>query len=244
MSTIGNSLIFSKIAEKPIIPVGTLCEVDGVNVRLTGKTNNECIYHNTCDFTIKQKDNYLYYRWLDKQFEDIFKEKEKNDEKIRNDKNSELVDIFKKYSYLPKNDSKKAIILSKENNLKLMEEIYATIQKMFKEKKITSTVQQRFLIKNGFNSSAYLSKFSELDFFKQVELLIAFIRVLLKSNVSNQGKILDLGRDIEKKKNKDDARTAIIDFKKMLKYNIVSVLLKNQQQVSKLRKQQFLKNNV
>ena len=206
--------IFSKIAEKPIIPVGTLCEVDGVNVRLTGKTNNECIYHNTCDFTIKQKDNYLYYRWLDKQFEDIFKEKEKNDEKIKNDKNSELVDIFKKYSYLPKNDSKKAIILSKENNLKLMEEIYTTIQKMFKEKKITSTVQQRFLINNNFDSFVYLSKFSELDFFKQVELLIAFIRVLLKSNVSNQGKILDLGRDIEKKKNKDDARTAIIDFKK------------------------------
>lgn len=213
--------IFSKIAEKPIIPVGTLCEVDGVKLRLAGKTGENCVYHNTCNLTLKQKDNYLYYRWLDKQFEDIFKEKEKNDEKIKKGLNSELVDIFKKYSYLPKNNSKKAIILSRENNLKLMEEIYEIVQKLFENKKVTVTVQQRFLINNNFDSSAYLSKFSKLDFFNQLELLIAFIRILLKSDVSNQGKILDLGCDVEKKKNKDDLKTSVSDFHKTvkIKYN-------------------------
>lgn len=217
--------IFSKIAKKPIIPVGTLCEVDGVKVRLAGKTKGSCVYHNTCNLTLKQKDIYLYYRWIDKQFEDIFKEKEKNDKKIKEGQNSELVDIFKKYSYFPKNNSKKAIILSRENNSKLMEEIYETAQRLFDNKKVTTTVQQRFLINNNFNSSAYLSKFSELDFFKQVELLVAFIRVLLKSDVSNQGKILDLGCEIDKKKDKDqdkcDFRTALGDFNKTveIKYN-------------------------
>ena len=220
--------IFSKISEKPIIPVGTLCEVDGVKVRLAGKTNDRCVYHNICELTLKQKTNYMYYRWLDKQFEDIFKEKEKNDEKIKKGLNSELVDIFKKYSYLPKNDSKKAIILSRENNLKLMEEIYSTVQKLFENKKVTTTVQQRFLINNNFDLSAYLSKFSELDFFKQIELLIAVMTVLLKSNVSNQGKILELGIDNEKKKEKnknknkkdvDDVRTSVGQFTKNLEIN-------------------------
>lgn len=204
--------ISSKIAKKPIIPVGTLCEIDGVKVRLAGKTGKNCLYHNTCNLTLKQKDNYLYYRWLDKQFEDIFIEKGKNAEKIKNDENSDIVVIFKKYSYLPKNNSKKAIILSKENNLKLMKEIYETVQKLFENKKVTTTVQQRFLLDNNFDLTTYLSKFSELDFFKQIELLVAFIRILLKSNVSNQGKILDLGCDTQKKKNKDEIRTAIIDF--------------------------------
>lgn len=215
--------IFSKIAKKPIIPVGTLCEVDGVKVRLAGKTNKSCVYHNTCNLTLKHKDNYLYYRWLDKQFEDIFKEKEKNDEKINKGLNSELVDIFKKYSYLPKNNSSKAIILSKENNLKLMAEIYEIVQKLFENKKVTTTVQQRFLINNNFDLSLYLSKFSALDFFKQVDLLIAVIKVLLKSDVSNQGKILDLGLDIENKKDKDkgDLKTSVGDFSKTveIKYN-------------------------
>ncbi len=206
--------IFSKIAKKPIIPVGTLCEVDGVKVRLAGKSAENCVYHNTCNLTLIHKDNYLYYRWLDKQFDDIFKEKEKNEEKIKKGQNSELVDIFKKYSYLPKNNSSKAIILSKENNLKLMAEIYDIVQKLFEDMKVTTTVQQRFLIENKFDSSAYLSKFSELDFFNQVELLIAFIRVLLKSDVSNKGKILDLGCDIEKKKNKDELKTSVSDFHK------------------------------
>lgn len=213
--------IFSKIAQKPIIPVGTLCEVDGVKLRLAGKTGDNCVYHNTCNLTLRNKDNYLYYRWLDKQFEDIFKEKEKNDEKIKKGLNSELVDIFKKYSYLPKNNSKKAIILSKENNLKLMEEIYEIVQKLFENKKVTVTVQQRFLINNNFDSSTYLSKFSELDFFNQLELLIAFVKILLKSDVSNQGKILDLGCDIEKKKNKEQLKTSVSDFRKTveIKYN-------------------------
>lgn len=223
-----NTSVFSKISKNPIIPVGTLCDIDSVKVRLAGKTNDRCVYHNTCNLTLKQKANYLYYRWLDKQFEDIFKEKEKNDEKIKKGLNSELVDIFKKYSYLPKNNSKKAIILSSENNLKLMEEIYATVQKLFENKKVTTTVQQRFLIKNNFDQSAYLSKFSELDFFKQIELLIAIMTVLLKSNVSNQGKILDLGIDNEKKKEKnknknkkdvDDVRTSVGEFTKNLEIN-------------------------
>lgn len=122
---------------------------------------------------------------------------------------------------MPKNDSKKATVLSRENNLKLMEEIYETVQKLFEDMKVTTTVQQRFLINNNFDSFAYLSKFSELDFFNQVELLIAFIRVLLKSDGSNQGKILDLGCDIEKKKNKDDLKTSVSDFHKTvkIKYN-------------------------
>lgn len=190
--------VFSKISEKPIIPKGTLCEIDGVKVRFAGKTGNNCTYHNTCNLTIKQKANYLYYRWLDKQFEDIFKEKEKNEQKIK-DGETELVDIFKKYSYLPKKDPIKAIILSKENNLKLMQEIYKTAQKLYENKKITNTVQQRFLINKIFNSNAYLSKFSELDFFEQVKLLVDIITVLFKSNVSNCGQILDLGDDIEKR---------------------------------------------
>ena len=214
--------IFSKIAKKPIIPVGTLFEVDGVKVRLAGKTGENCVYHNTCEFTIKQKENYSYYRWLDKQFEDIFKEKEKNDEKIKKGENSGLVDIFKKYSYLPKNNSKKAIILSKENNLKLMQEIYTTVRKLYDDNKITTTVKNRFLINNNFDLPAYLSKFRELDFFKQAELLIAFIRVLLKSNVSNAGKILDLGRDIEKKNNEAKLMTSINSFVKSvdIKYSL------------------------
>jgi len=122
---------------------------------------------------------------------------------------------------LPKTNSKKAIILSKENNLKLMGEIYEIVQKLFEHKKVTTTVQQRFLINNNFDSSAYLSKFSELDFFKQIELLIAILKVLLKSDVSNQGKILDLGCEIEKKKNKDDLKTSVSDFHKTveIKYN-------------------------
>ena len=205
--------IFSKISEKPIIPIGTLCEVDGVKVRLAGKTGNNCTYHNTCNLTIKQKDNYLYYRWLDKQFENIFKEKEKNEQKTKNG-DAELVDIFKKYSYLPKNNPNKAIILSKENNLKLMEEIYKTVQKLYEDKKVTNTVQKRFLIDNNFNLSAYLSKFSELDFFEQVKLLSDIITVLIKSNVSNSGKILDLGVNIEKKEDKNKLETSISDFHK------------------------------
>ena len=75
--------IFPKIAKKPIIPIGTLCEIDGVKVRLAGRTGNNCVYHNTYNLTLKQNDNYLYYQWLDKQFEDIFKEKEKNDSIIQ-----------------------------------------------------------------------------------------------------------------------------------------------------------------
>ena len=192
--------VFSKISEKPIIPKGTLCEIDGVKVRFAGKTGNNCAYHNVCNLTIKQKANYLYYRWLDKQFDDIFKEKEKNEQKIK-DGETVLVDIFKKYSYLSKKDPKKAIILSKENNLKLMQEIYKTAQKLYENKKITNTVQQRFLINKIFNSNVYLSKFSELDFFEQVKLLVDIITVLFKSNVSNCGQILDLGDDIEKKIN-------------------------------------------
>ncbi len=204
--------VFSKISEKPIIPKGTLCEIDGVKVRFAGKTGNNCTYHNVCNLTIKQKANYLYYRWLDKQFDDIFKEREKNEQKIK-DGETELVDIFKKYSYLPKKDPKIAIILSKENNLKLMQEIYKTVQKLHEDKKITNTVQQRFLINKIFNSNAYLSKFSELDFFEQVKLLVDIITVLLKSNVSNSGQILDLGVDIEKKKDKN-YKTSISDFHK------------------------------
>ena len=187
--------------------------IDGVKVRFAGKTGNSCTYHNVCNLTIKQKDNYLYYRWLDRQFEDIFKEKEKNEQKIKNG-DTELVDIFKKYSYLPKNNPNKAIILSKENNLKLMEEIYITVQKFYEDKKITNTVQKRFLINSDFNLSVYLSKFSELDFFEQVKLLSDIITVLLKSNVSNQGKILEFGVDLEKKKDKNKTETSIADFKK------------------------------
>lgn len=231
--------ISSKIAKKPIIAVGTLCEIDGVKVRLAGKSAENCIYHNTCNLTLKQKDNYLYYRWLDKQFENIFIEKEKNAEKIKKCENSNLVDIFKKYSYFPKNNSKKAIILSKENNFKLMKEIYETVQKLFENKKVTTTVQQRFLLNDNFDLSAYLSKFSELDFFKQVELLIAFIRTLLKSNVSNQGKILDLGCDTQKKKNKDEIRTAIIDFCKNVEIKYSFSIVKESVTGFKTRKYSF-----
>ncbi len=213
--------IFPKIAKKPIIPIGTLCEIDGVKVRLAGRTGNNCVYHNTYNLTLKQNDNYLYYQWLDKQFEDIFKEKEKNDEKIKKGQNSDLVDIFKKYSLFPKNDSKKAIILSKENNLKLMEEIYKTVQKQFENRKITTTVQHRFLINGKFNLAEYLTRFEKLDYFEQIKLLVAFITILLKSNVSNCGKILDLDVNLEKKKDKNETKTAIIDFFKTseIKYN-------------------------
>ena len=229
--------IFSKIAKNPIIPVGTLCEVDGVRVRLAGKTNDRCLYHNTCNLTLKQKDNYLYYRWLDKKYKDIFDDKAKNDEKINKGENSDLVDIFKKHSLYPKNNSKKAIILSKENNLKLMKEIYETVQKLFENKKVTTTVQLRFLLNNNFDLSGYLSKFSELDFFKQVELLMAFITVLLKSDVSNQGQILELGHDTEKKKH-------IVDFSRAVEIEYCFSIIKESVTGFKTKKYIVFNKNV
>lgn len=238
--------IFSKIAKKPIIPVGTLCEVDGVRVRLAGKTGENCTYHNTCNLSLKQKDNYLYYRWLDKQFEEISLDDKNNNDKIKNGETNKIVDIFEKFTKKIERDKhfKNSAVSLKERNIKLMKEIYETVQKLFENKKITTTVQQRFLLNNNFDSTGYLSKFSKLDFIKQVELLMAFIRTLLKSDVSNQGKILDLGKDADKKKNKDKSRTAINDFAKSVEIKYSFTIIKESVTGFKTKKYIVFNKNV